>query len=225
MKLGIIGPCEPEIAPFIQKMDVTATEHQAKLTFHSGTYAGTNLVAVFCGVCKVNAAIAAQLLISQHQVTHMLVVGVAGAIDENLAIADTIVSSETAYHDVADGILTQYHPWMKTVYFTSDKTLTQAIMAANADDPSVSLGRIVTGEAFIEQEGRDTIIKNHRPLCVDMETAAIAHVCHANDIPFAAIRSVSDTPHESGTAAFERYMQQAANKSIAVLCRYLDANK
>ena len=225
MKFGIIGPCEDEIMPFIHKMDNVTIEESAKLKFHIGTYLGIDIVSLFCGVCKVNAAIATQILISKYDVTDILVVGVAGAIDKTLKIADTIVSSEIAYHDVADGILTEYHPWMESVYFRADDKLSSGIIRANSEDKSVFLGRIVTGEVFIVEDGRAQIIEKHNPHCVDMETASIAHVCYANEIPFAAIRSISDTPHESGSEAFEKYVKQAADKSIHVLCNYMDSIK
>ncbi|MCL2364782.1 MAG: 5'-methylthioadenosine/adenosylhomocysteine nucleosidase [Defluviitaleaceae bacterium] len=222
MRFGIIGPCEDEIQPFICKLeDVTTAEH-AMVKFHSGTYNGLDVVALFCGVCKVNAAIATQILINKYDVTHIIVTGVAGAIDASLAISDTIISSEIGYHDVADGILTNYHPWMESVYFKADQGLFDDILRANDGDDTVQPGKIVTGEAFIHQEGRDVIIDKHAPHCVDMETAAIAHVCYANDVPFVAIRSISDTPHESGSESFEKYFKQAAEKSIAVSCLYLD---
>ncbi|HCC35492.1 MAG TPA: phosphoglycerate transporter [Ruminococcaceae bacterium] len=222
MRIGIVGASENEINPFISVMSNTQTEEYAMLTFHKGKYAGIDIIALFCGVCKVNAAIATQILIDKYQVAQIIVVGVAGAIDTELHIGDTIISSEIAYHDVADEILTQYHPWMKSIYFTAAENIVHGIIKANADDHSVMVGRIVTGEAFIDQEGRKEIIEKYNPLCVDMETASIAHVCYVNSIPIAAIRSMSDTPHESGNSAFERYGKAAAEKSVRVLIRYLN---
>ena len=222
MKLGIIGPCDDELNPFLTHLQKPAAEKHAMLTFHTGTYANTNIVAVRCGVCKVNAAIAAQLLITRYEVTHLIVIGAAGAICPALNVYDTVITSDIAYHDVAEGILSLYYP-MQTEYFPADTALTTAIMHANASDLTVKKGRIVTGEAFIDIEGRDTIINAHAPLCVDMETAAIAHVCYANAIPFTAIRTISDTPHENGAASMEKYFTNAGEKSVQVLLRYLDA--
>ena len=225
MRIGIIGPTENEINPFIKSMDITKTEKHAMLSFHSGKYLDIDVIALFCGVCKVNAAIAAQILIDKYHVSHIIVIGAAGAIDENLHIFDTVISSEIAYHDVADGILTEYHPWMKTVYFNADEDLINGISKANINDNSVMVGRIVTGETFIDQDGREEIIEKRNPLCVDMETASIAHVCYANVVPFVAIRSISDTPHESGSESFEKYYNDAAEKSVNVLTRYLNTIK
>ncbi len=208
--------------PFISFMSNIQTEKHALLDFHIGKYSSIDVIALFCGVCKVNAAIATQILIDKYQVTRIIVVGVAGAINEKLHIGDTVISSETAYHDVADEILTEYHPLMRSIYFAADADILNEISKANSDDQSVIAGRIVTGEAFIDQEGRKEIIEKYNPMCVDMETASIAHVCYANSIPFAAIRSMSDTPHESGNEAFKKYGKAAAEKSIYVLRRYLN---
>jgi len=223
MKIGIIGPCEMEIMPFIKKMSGVAIEDHAKLRFHAGKYLDTDIVALLCGICKVNAATAAQILIDRYDVTHIIATGVAGAIDESLKIFDTVVSTEIAYHDVAEGILTRHHPWMESVWFKADKDLVDGILGANARDATVLAGKMVTGEAFIDQDGREKIIEVFDPKCVDMETTSIAHVCYANSIPFTAIRSMSDTPHESGSDAFKKYAEKAAEKSINVLTKYLDA--
>ena len=56
----------------------------------------------------------------------------------------------------------------------------------------VRFGRMVTGEAFITDDGRQEINARFAPLTVDMESAAVAHVCHANGVPFLAIRTVTD---------------------------------
>jgi len=222
VRIGIIGPSEQEIMPFIREMKRVTVEDRAKLRFHAGTFAGFDVFALFCGVCKVNAAIAAQILIDRYDVTHIIVTGVAGAIDPALEIYDTVIASEVAYHDVADEILTDYHPWMESAWFRADGEMLEGILRANAGDQSVFTGKMVTGEAFIDQHGREEIIAKFNPQCVDMETAAVAHVCYANGTPFAAIRSMSDTPHESGNDAFEKYAGSAAEKSIAVMKRYLN---
>lgn len=49
-----------------------------------------------------------------------------------------------------------------------------------------------------------------------METAAVAHVCYVNGVPFAAVRTVTDTPAESGAERFEENCAAAADISAAV---------
>ena len=223
MHIGIIGAIENEISPLLKVMNDVKIEKRAMLNFHVGKYRDVEVVALFCGVCKVNAAIAAQILIDKYCVTHIIVAGVAGAIDEKLHIYDTVISSDVVYHDVAEGILTEYHPWIKSIFFAADEGMLDGITKANQDDDSVLVGRIATGESFITQDGREEIIEKCNPQCVDMETASVAHVCYVNSVPFVAIRSMSDTPHESGNDAFEKYCLGAAEKSVKVLLRYMDS--
>lgn len=222
-KIGIITATEFELTPFLNVMTVTQTSTKAMLQIHEGFYDDIPIVFAFCGVCKVNAAIAAQIMISVYDVNEIIMVGVAGAIDSKLKILDTVVSNEIVYHDVADEVLTHYHPWMEHPYFTADQALLNQIVASNAGDETVLVGKMVTGEAFIDQDGREAIIEKYNPLCVDMETASVAHVCYVNSVPFVAIRSMSDTPQESGNSNFAKYAVAAAEKSVQVLCRYLDA--
>ncbi|MCR6514480.1 5'-methylthioadenosine/adenosylhomocysteine nucleosidase [Clostridium sp. LY3-2] len=217
MRIGVIGPAEDEIMPFIDKIEGKIKNSYAMLNFYSGKFEGVDVVALFSGVCKVNAAIATQILIDKFEVTHIIVTGVAGGIDNSLRVGDTVIASQISYHDVETGILTEYHPWMKNSYFKSDKLLidiSKKIVENNKFKQKIYFGKIVTGEAFISDSGRDIIIKNHNPLCVDMETASIAHVCYVNSIPFLAIRSMSDTEEESGNEAFEKNCTLAANNSL-----------
>lgn len=220
MKIGIIGPSDTEIMPFIECMDEKEVHKQAMLTFYEGKYEDIDIVALYCGVCKVNAAIAAQILIDKFEVTQVIVVGVAGAISNKLKIGDTVISTEVAYHDVRDGILIEYHPFMDTIYFKADKELLniceKAISKSNVLG-SVYFGKIVTGEEFISDKGRERIIAQYEPLCVDMETAAITHVCHVNGIPFIAIRSITDTEEEFGVDVFEENVDDASARAIAIL--------
>lgn len=221
MRLGIISPYEGEIAPIIKEMRDIETENYAMLSFNVGRYANVDVVALFCGACKVNAAIAAQVLIDRYNVSHIIVTGVAGAIAARLNIFDTVVADEIAYHDVAAEILTQNHPWMKSVYFHADSNLNDGILRANTGDKTVFRGRIVTGEAYLTQTGRKDVIGKNAPLCVDMETGAAAHVCYANGVPFTAVRSINYTSAEGGHKAFEKNFNDAAEKSAKVLACYL----
>ncbi len=225
MKIGIIGPSENEIMPFIEQMSDKKVINSAMLTFHSGKHESSEVIALYCGVCKVNAAIAAQILIDKFEVTHIIVTGVAGAIDNRLKIGDTVISTEIAYHDVAEGILTEYHPWMESVYFKSDNELLELcreIASKNTFPQKIFFGRIVTGEAFISDKGRSEIKEKYNPLCVDMETASIAHVCYVNKIPFMAIRSITDTEDKSGTEVFEENCVHASLNSIDVVKKLLE---
>ncbi len=220
MRIGVIGPTEREIIPFINKISNKKICEQAMLKFYSGVFEGVEVVAVFCGVCKVNAAIATQILISRFEVTHIVLTGVAGALNKQLQIGDIVISNEIAYHDVARGILTEYHPWMEDIYFRPDVNLLNScknIIKSFSTGNKCYIGRIITGEAFITHNERRSLIEKFNPLCVDMESASVAHTCYVNSIPFIVIRSISDNADENGSATFEINMEIAALNSLKLV--------
>lgn len=213
MKVGIICAGDTELAPFLPIIQDCVITEKAMLKFYQGKIEGIDIVTLFSGVCKVNAAIATQILIDTYHVDLVINAGTAGGMDPKLDIFDTVISTEVAYHDVHEEILTEFHPWMENVFFKADKELLKlsekAVKKLNSDY-NIVWGRMVTGEAFITDDGRDEINGQFAPLTVDMETGSIAHVCYVNQIPFIAIRSITDTPSHSGSEYFEENCEKAS---------------
>ena len=109
--------------------------------------------------------------------------------------------------------MTEFHPWMKSVFFAADPTLISLSKSAvdkRMAAEKVVWGRMVTGEMFITDDGRQKIDDEFAPLTVDMETASIAHVCYVNGIPFIAIRCVTDTAKHSGINNFDENCAKAS---------------
>lgn len=224
IKVGIICAGDRELEPFLPHIQNCTTSKKAMLTFYEGTVNEVNIVTLFCGVCKTNAAIAAQILIDIYKADIIINAGTAGGMDDKLDILDTVISTETAHHDVHKEILTEFHPWMSSVYFKSDEKLLELSKKA-ADrlqsDYKIHFGRTVTGEKFIDDAGRDEINSVFAPLSVDMETASIAHVCYVNSIPFIAIRTLTDTAAHSGTENFEKNCKKASDISKEIVLELL----
>ena len=213
MKIGIICASDDELAPFLPIMNDHKTTERAMLRFHEGQISGIEVVALFSGVCKVNAAIASQILIDIFGVTIIVNSGTAGGMNSGLEVFDTVISTESCYHDVAGDILTEFHPWMKSIFFEADKELIAlSKVAAGKIRPAGKIfwGRMATGEAFITDEGRQKINEAFAPLTVDMETASIAHVCYVNRIPFISIRCITDNAAHSGIDHFEENCVKAS---------------
>ncbi len=205
-KVGIICAGDEELAPFLPHIEGCVASQRAMLKFYEGEINGLPIVALYCGVCRVNAAIAAQILIDAFDVNAIINAGTAGGMDDRLNIFDTVISTHVAYHDVHDDILTQFHPYLPTAVFKADEHLLKlSERAAGRSDNGYGIyfGKMVTGEQFIKDDRRDEINKSFSPLSVDMETAGIAHVCYVNKIPFIAVRSITDTADHSGVEHFE----------------------
>lgn len=212
MKIGILCAGDDELAPFLPQIKEMKMTEKAMLRFYEGKLGGTDVVTLYSGVCKVNAAVATQILIDTFGVSAVINVGTAGAIDEKLNLFDTVVATDCCYHDVAEDILTEFHPWMKSIFFESSPYLLEKakLAAKKAGLSDIFFGRMVTGEAFITDEGREQMIRKFAPLSVDMETAAVAHVCYVNNIPFLSVRAITDTAAHSGIDSFEENSAKAS---------------
>lgn len=213
MRVGIICAGDKEVAPFLPIIIECKITEKAMLKFYEGLINDVEVVVLFSGVCKVNAAIATQILIDTFRVNTIINAGTAGGMHPKLELFDTVISTEVTYHDVASNILTEFHPWLESIFFKADQELLhmakKAVNKLELND-HVFWGRMVTGEAFITDEGRQKINEEFEPLTVDMETASIAHVCYVNHIPFISIRSITDTATHSGTEYFEENCEKAS---------------
>ena len=224
MKIGIICAGDKELKPFLCQIQDRKISKKAMLKFYEGIINEVDVVTLFCGVCKTNAAIATQILIDIYRVDIIINAGTAGGMNNRLDIFDTVIATEVAHHDVHQEILTAFHPWMPSVFFKSNDVLIQLSKNAIKRLPSkynIYFGRMVTGESFITDDGRDEINALFEPLTVDMETASIAHTCYVNEIPFIAIRTLTDTATHSGTAHFEENVVTASEISKEIVLELL----
>lgn len=215
-KIGILCAGDSEVAPFIPMIDNCIITEKAMLKFYEGKIEGVDIVTLFSGVCKVNAAIATQILIDTYRCNIIINAGTAGGMDNSLKTFDTVISTEIAYHDVDEEILTEFHPWLDSIYFKADEdliTLVQKSITNFKSKYNIVFGRMITGETFIEEERREFINNKYKPLTVDMETASVAHVCYVNMIPFIAIRTITDTASNCGIDEFEKNCDKASQIS------------
>ena len=182
-KIGILCAGDDELAPFLPLLDRRSVRRQAMLTIHEGWISSVPAAALYSGVCKVNAAIAAQVLIDSCRVEAIINAGTAGGIDPSISIFDTVISTETAYHDVAEDILTEFHPWMDSIWFPGDPfLLSLATQAAQDSGRPVRFGRMVTGEAFLSGPGQRPCGPHFTPF---------ARIWNPRPLPMSAMQTAS----------------------------------
>lgn len=222
MKIGLLCAMRSEFDQLTPYLTVTRETEIARTTVLEGHIDGLAVAIAATGICKVNAAITAQMLIDRFAVTHILMVGVAGGMDPRLGVHALAFSERLAQHDVNPAWL-RHRPMPEGGYFPGDAHLLEVCHRLN--DAGCFLypaffGTMVSGEQFIAEEGRQEIIDAWHPLTVDMESAAAAHACLANGIPFLAIRAVSDTA-DTGAQGFEQNEVSAADAAASAAAAVL----
>lgn len=213
-KFGIICAGEAELEPFLRHIENEKLSERATLKFHEGRVNGVSIAAVICGVGKVNAAIAAQVLIDIYGATAVINAGTGGGMDARVKVMDVVISEKAAYHDIADiELIGGFNPVLTSWTFEADTALVSAARELFGSDERVHFGLMATGDQFIEDDGRAEINSRLAPLSVDMETAAIAHVCRLNKTPYIAIRGITDNAEHMGLDNFEENCARASELS------------
>lgn len=223
MIIGIISAMDEELAILLKDMDVTEKKVKANMTFHKGKLWGKDVVAVVSGIGKVNAAICAQILISEYNVGTIINVGVAGGIGMDIYPGDVVVAENLVQYDMDTTAFGDKHgqiPRLDTFDFKCDENLVSVCTKAcdEIEGFNTFLGRIVSGDKFVASV--DTIKwleEEFDAKAVEMEGASIAHVCYLNNIPFVVIRSISDNANNGAHMDFEKFTPIGVKNSTFIL--------
>jgi adenosylhomocysteine nucleosidase len=224
LTVGIMGAMDIEVETLRDKLDNVSVKNIVGVDFMMGHLRGKSVVVVKCGIGKVNAAVCAQALIDLYAVDYIINTGVAGSLSTNVSIGDVVVSNDLCYHDVdvtAFGYSYGVLPAMTEPTFKADEKLI-SIAKASADavckDVKAVVGRVASGDQFIaDGVTKERIVSRHGALCVEMEGAAIAHVCTLNRVPFVVIRAISDEADKAANMSFEEFVQMAAKRSASLV--------
>ena len=226
--IGIMSAMEVELEFISSDMQVESIDTIGASVYKIGKIVGIPCVTVHGGVGKVGAAHAAQILIMHYGVDALVFTGVAGGIDPDLGIGDIVISAEVVHHDFGQILPDQFIPF-DTIGYPADsmliglaqqasaniefKTIPESIRGESAI-PSVTLGRVATGDQFISsEEKRLWIEKTFNADCVEMEGAAVAQICTLYKVPFVIIRSLSDLANEDAEVDFQSFVIYAAKNS------------
>lgn len=224
--IGILTAMSVEFKQIASILTETETEKIGPYEFFVGNLKDKKIVLMQCGIGKVNASSGVTNMILNFHPDRIVSTGVAGGIDVSLRVMDVVVSTQTCYHDVSCG--DDVDPGQVQGlprFFDSNKGMIEKARSLETDIRIVP-GLICTGDQFITSRDQLDIIKAAYPegMAVDMESAAIAHVCHLYGLPFVSFRIISDTP--GAEAHFETYLnfwQTMADKSFSVTRLFLNS--
>lgn len=220
--IGIIASLPEELAVLEQGMHISGQREAAGLRFMEGTIGPKQVVATICGVGKVSGARTAQMLIDLFHPDALIHTGVAGSLCEEAAHLSLVVSTSLTYHDADMQWLKTCPPY--TDLFPADETLRSALMQAALSCGPAHAGLMVTGDRFIsDPDIKQDISRRTQGMCVDMETAATAHVALVNGVPYCAVKCISDMADDSAGGTFDDFVAIAADKAAGTTLRAIAA--
>lgn len=227
--LGIIGAMDLEVNALRHEMRDVKEQTIGFTRYYTGTLLGVPVCLARCGVGKVHAALCAQGMILALGVTRVLNIGVAGALLPQLQIGNIVVAESAVQHDMdttpigdPPGLISGPN----IVHIPTDPAMT-ALLDQAAKEAGLTAVRaaIATGDQFIVGTDRkNAIARDFGAAACDMEGGAIAQCCYEMQVPYAAVRAISDTRDGDGREYAEK-AQEACRAEEALLRRFLSLDQ
>lgn len=193
-KIGVILADTQEYLPFIKFYSDMPSEEILVGTNKTTLYKSEDkeIIAMHCGIGKVNAANAAAALIYRFGCDTILNAGLSGAVSglrrEDLVAGLSYV--ECDFDLTAIGYDLGVKPDEENVHKADDTLLRYA---TTLEGFHVKQGALGTGDIFLSDSVKKKLYKETFGIkAFDMESAAIAAVCSKNDVAFLSVRKISD---------------------------------
>ncbi len=229
--IGLISALEEEIVLLKDNLELEQVVVQSGIEFHFGNLAGQKVILLRCGVGKVNAAVATQLLIDRFGVKAVIFSGLAGALVPNLRPGDIVISNYVVQYDIdltAFGRRPGEIPDLARMIEASP-ALVRAACKAYEDTAEVEpgigqmlVGTIATGDTFISDKKRIRWLQREfGAVATEMEGGAVGQVCFMNRVPFVIIRVISDTAENTAAGEYIVFLGEASQLSYKIISHLL----
>jgi adenosylhomocysteine nucleosidase len=224
--IGIISAMPEELAAVVEAMHAEQVLEYGGRRYHRGHYGREPVVCVNSRIGKVAAATTATILLERFAPRALVMTGLAGGIDDRLAIGDIVVADRLIQHDLdARPLFPRYEiPLLGVTEMHADPALSERLAAAAARfvpppevtalgiaTPRVWRGLVASGDQFVGSAEASDALRAALPglLAVEMEGAAVAQVCCEHGVPFAIGRIISDTANHAAAIDFSRFLATA----------------
>jgi len=234
-RIGIIAAMESELRDLAATLDHERTEKIAGREIHFGNLEGQPVAILLCGCGKVNAALSATLLAGHAKVSRILVTGLSGGLAEELKVGDIVVADSFIQHDMDARPLFPRHeiPFegfslieselsLRHLLASAARTMLATTNAPGLEGARLFEGLVATGDQFLASGEERQRLLDALPsaCCVDMESAAVAQVCRAADLPLGVMRVISDSADGSAHIDFTNFVEHSASHACAETVRH-----
>lgn len=234
MTTAILSALPEEQAGLVHALERPQRITHAGRAFWRGELHGRSVVLALSGIGKVAAATTATALVEHFGVARIVFTGVAGGLGDGVRVGDVVVAHTYLQHDMdASPLFPRWElPGYARAVLECDEPLSALLLIAARDcltsssghfplqseARSVHQGLIASGDRFVSsaqeaQRLRDALgAAGHDVLAVEMEGAAVAQVCLDYNVPFAAMRTISDRADDTAHVDFPQFIQTVASR-------------
>ena len=189
---GIVFALAIEAGGLVDLLRDASVTRGAGFTVRQGQCHSRYVAIVESGAGAENAARATQALIDAHRPRRVFSAGFAGGLDPDLRRGDLLVADSLVD---AEG----------RVWTTDPATLPPWLSAVRR----LRVGRLLTLDRIVfEPEEKRSLGRQHQALAVDMESLVVAEICRQRNVPFMAVRVVSDAADDALPCDVEKLLVQ-----------------
>jgi len=242
---AILSALAEEQQGLIELLERPVAVQRAGRVFWQGQLGGQSVVLALSKIGKVAAATTATTLIEAFGVDRIVFTGVAGGLGPGVAVGDAVVATGFVQHDMdASPLFPRFEiPLYARRQFDCDSAMTAILMEAthaalvraggqfgqktSARMPVVHAGLVASGDRFVSSATESRRLRESLQavglvaLAVEMEGAAVAQVCFDYQVPFAAVRTISDCADDHAPQDFSRFVRDVASPCARAIVQNL----
>lgn len=191
--IGIIAAMESEMNILREALNCNATRIHS-IDFYEGVIGKTEIVLCSSGVGKVNAAMAATIMIDTFECELIINTGIAGGIT-GVETKDIVLATGAMYSDVdatAFGYAYGQIPQMPKVFLPSRAHIVEVKHVLKLLGYSYKEALVYSGDSFVSSPSQVKNVDTSISCIAEMEGAAIAQVCTKAGRDFIILRYISD---------------------------------
>jgi adenosylhomocysteine nucleosidase len=211
MKIAVTAALSMEFSTFkrcmgrVQKLPLGAWVH------YIWKHNGNQVILLETGIGPKQASEAVHSLLQIHKVDCLINFGSAGMIDESLNIGDPFLVDEISDAESGETVSTNYQIVDAISQFFIDKQIKYA------------RGHLVTSpKPIASRSSRTRLADTFNGGAVDMEAFAIAKIAQEENIPFAAIKMISDRANAMTRLQFWKNVSQVDKQLGKLMYGFID---
>jgi adenosylhomocysteine nucleosidase len=195
-RVAVLAPMSNELAPLVRRLSLRRSR-AGDLVVHRGTLGDAEIVATMAGVGSEAAASVTERLLGAEPFDHVVVIGIAGALNGEPAIGALVVPEA-----VIDG--------------PTDREFRPTPIGGH-----VPKGKLRTGGEFLLSDEELDRLRQRGVVALDMETSGIAEVCDRLGTPWSVFRAISDRSSDHSDTSVLDMVKPDGTPNLPAAARFI----
>lgn len=213
--IALLGALREEVSGLQRQMGLEKVLAEPTCHLYRGEYRGRDVLLAQTGFGRQRVEIATKLILERYSVTTLVSLGFAGALAAQLRLGDVVVCS--TLHCAMEP--TQEAHWPRS-YHSDEGLLRLATQALEDTTVRFCIGSGVTvPQPICSPEKKRELGAAFQAHIVDMESYWIAKIASDRQIPFVAVRAITDTWRDN-LPPFEQMMTADGRWRLKVVLSY-----